>query len=77
MDFVNGVSASIIVYGQTGSGKTHTMFGDEHAPSAGVAPRAVEETFAAIAQRQRGGVRTGLQTGTACTAVERATLPGR
>ena len=55
MDFVNGVSASIIVYGQTGSGKTHTMFGDEHAPSAGVAPLGWNLNAATAATLEKAG----------------------
>ncbi|KAJ9435646.1 Kinesin-like protein [Diplonema papillatum] len=48
-EFLNGIDSCCIVYGQTGSGKTHTMFGHPEAP--GIVPRACEEIFDAVEQR--------------------------
>lgn len=71
MDFLNGVSGSLIVYGQTGSGKTHTMFGppgmcDVHAdPSgssqAGLVPRIANEVLAGMEVRRRAGLEVSLR----------------
>lgn len=70
-DFLNGISASIIMYGQTGSGKTHTCFGppgvsattDPDAPEhrqRGLVPRACEEVLRAVAARRASGLETEL-----------------
>lgn len=57
MDFVNGISGSMIVYGQTGSGKTYTMFGNERDAAAGgarpgVVPTACTEVLEALEARR-------------------------
>uniref|UniRef100_A0A061S9G2 Kinesin-like calmodulin binding protein n=1 Tax=Tetraselmis sp. GSL018 TaxID=582737 RepID=A0A061S9G2_9CHLO len=53
-----GVSLCVMAYGQPRSGKSFTMFGTEAHP--GVAPRAVQDLFAAASQRLAGvAVRIG------------------
>eukprot|EP00944_MAST-04C_sp_MAST-4C-sp1_P006660 g6660.t1 len=73
MDFLNGFNATIIMYGQTGSGKTWTMFGPPgqtieggSTKLQGIVPRACEEVFSAIKQRQNKGITTKLS----CSYVE-------
>ena len=74
MDFLNGFNATIIMYGQTGSGKTWTMFGPpgqsieggSNKKTNGIVPRACEEVFAAVGQRQKKGITTKLS----CSYVE-------
>jgi kinesin family protein C1 len=61
---LDGSHVTVFAYGQTGSGKTHTMFGPSLAPgdaARGVIPRAVEQLFAAAAQRAQLGWRTTLE----------------
>eukprot|EP00928_Gymnodinium_smaydae_P029220 TRINITY_DN2206_c1_g1_i2.p1 TRINITY_DN2206_c1_g1~~TRINITY_DN2206_c1_g1_i2.p1 ORF type:complete len:1065 (-),score=271.91 TRINITY_DN2206_c1_g1_i2:168-3299(-) len=47
---LQGYNGAVIAYGQTGSGKTHTMIGTSRCK--GMAPRAVNELFAALSKRQ-------------------------
>jgi kinesin family protein 3/17 len=49
-----GYNGTILAYGQTGTGKTHTMDGAGAGDGRGIAPRALEHVFAAIAAAGAG-----------------------
>lgn len=44
-DVLQGFNCTLFAYGSSGSGKTHTMIGDRHTKSAGMAPRTIDEIF--------------------------------